>query len=77
MEFQLVNPTTQVALFGVCIGNCTTLQSIRWEIFYGEMKPSTNLTSWILYNQTNGNNSNWFFGKSYFDRRWKDFDRLI
>lgn len=69
MEFQRVNPTTQVALFGVCIGNCTTLQSIRWEIFYGEMNAATNFTDWIEYNQTNVNNKNWFFGRRVSMRR--------
>ncbi|CAF4443640.1 unnamed protein product, partial [Adineta steineri] len=27
LEFQFVNPTTQVALFAICNGNCTTLKS--------------------------------------------------
>ena len=34
-EFQLVNPTTQVALFSICIGNCTTIQNITWNIYQG------------------------------------------
>ncbi|CAF4079743.1 unnamed protein product, partial [Adineta steineri] len=33
LEFQLLNPTTQVALFTLCIGTCTNLQSIKWSIY--------------------------------------------
>ncbi len=59
MEFQLVNPTTQVALFALCIGNCTTLQNIQWNVYSGEMTNASNFTQWTLFNQTNP----WFFGK--------------
>jgi hypothetical protein len=59
MEFQLVNPTTQVALFAICVGNCTTLQSIKWNIYSGQIINASNLAQWTPFNQTN----TWFFGK--------------
>ncbi len=67
MEFQLVNPTTQVALFALCIGNCTGLQSIQWNVYSGQINAATNLTQWILFNQTTNSIVNkWFFGKMIF-----------
>ncbi|CAF1019455.1 unnamed protein product [Adineta ricciae] len=61
-EFQLVNPTTQVALFSVCSGNCSTLQNIIWNVYYGEMNSSSNFTNWILSNLTTTYKNIWFFG---------------
>jgi hypothetical protein len=58
-EFQLINPTTQVALYSICIDNCSTVQSITWNIYQGRMNLSSNFTQWNLFNQTNF----WFFGK--------------
>ena len=66
MEYQLINPTTQVALYGLCYGNCTNIQKIQWNIYSGQINPLTNLTSWILYNQTYPIGNNYFFGKNIF-----------
>jgi hypothetical protein len=66
LEFQLVNPTTQVALFSVCVGNCTTLQNIIWNIYQGTANSSSNFTEWTLFNQTNSYINIWFFGKYLF-----------
>lgn len=63
LEFQLVNPTTQVALFAICIGNCITIQNIKWNIYYGSINSSSNFTKWILFNQTNLYQNIWFFGE--------------
>jgi hypothetical protein len=38
-EFQLVNPTTQVALFSLCLGTCYT-------------NASSSVAQWIPFNQT-------------------------
>ncbi|CAF1149550.1 unnamed protein product [Adineta ricciae] len=57
-EFQLLNPTTQVALFSICDGNCTVNLNITWNVYYGQMNSSANVTQWTLFNQTNL----WFFG---------------
>jgi len=56
LEYQFVNPTTQVALFSLCIGNCSSIQKILWNVYSGE----ANSSLWILFNQT----QNYFFGKS-------------
>ncbi|CAF1525374.1 unnamed protein product, partial [Adineta steineri] len=63
LEFQLLNPTTQVALFTLCIGTCTNLQSIKWNIYQGsDNSTSSNSTQWILFNQTSSYENIWFFG---------------
>lgn len=72
-EYQLINPTTQVALYALCFGNCSNLQSIQWEIYSGEMNSSSNFTTWILFNQNNSIGDNWFFGKIWKEFSWKNF----
>ncbi|CAF1529483.1 unnamed protein product, partial [Adineta steineri] len=63
LEFQLLNPTTQVALFTLCIGTCTNLQSIKWNIYQGsDNSTSSNYTQWTLFNQTSSYENIWFFG---------------
>jgi len=54
LEYQFVNPTTQVALFSLCIGNCSSIQKITWNVYSGQ----ANSSLWILFNQT----QNYFFG---------------
>ena len=54
LEYQFVNPTTQVALFSLCIGNCSSIKNITWNVYSGQ----SNSSLWILFNQT----ENWFFG---------------
>jgi len=56
LEYQFVNPTTQAALFSLCIGNCSSIQKILWNVYSGE----ANSSLWILFNQT----QNYFFGKN-------------
>ena len=63
LEFQLVNPTTQVALYTLCLGSCTTIQEIKWNVYEGSMDSSSNFTKWILSNQTDQYRNVWFFGK--------------
>ncbi|CAF1190677.1 unnamed protein product, partial [Adineta steineri] len=63
LEFQLLNPTTQVALFTLCIGTCTSLQSIKWNIYQGsDNATSSNSTQWVLFNNTILYENIWFFG---------------
>ena len=62
-EFQLVNPTTQVALFSLCIGNCIDIQSIEWNVYQGLYNSSSNTTQWILFNQIDSFDNIWFFGR--------------
>jgi len=54
LEYQFVNPTTQVALFSLCLRNCSLIKSISWNVY--SRQPNSSL--WILFNQT----ENWFFG---------------
>ena len=61
--FQLVNPTTQVALYALCVGYYVDVLSISWNIYQGSMNSSTNITQWILFNQTMFYENIWFFGK--------------
>ena len=56
LEYQFVNPTTQVALFSLCLGNCSSIQQIIWNVYSGQ----SNSSLWILFNQT----ENWFFGNN-------------
>ena len=65
LEFQLVNPTTQVALFSVCNGNCTALQNITWNIYHGAINASSNFTQWTLFKQTTSRQNIWFFGRDH------------
>ncbi|CAF1286286.1 unnamed protein product [Adineta ricciae] len=62
LEFQLINPTTQVALFSLCIDNCQTSVNITWNIYYSLTNRSSNLISWIRWNQTNAYENIWLFG---------------
>ncbi|CAF0788844.1 unnamed protein product [Adineta steineri] len=62
LEFQLVNPTTQVALFSLCIGDCDNIQNITWNIYQGTTNISSNSTQWTLFNQMNIYENIWFFG---------------
>jgi hypothetical protein len=65
LEFQLVNPTTQVALFSIAIGDNLDIENIQWNIYQGSENSSSNLTQWILFNQMISYENIWFFGKFY------------
>ncbi|CAF1454324.1 unnamed protein product [Rotaria sp. Silwood1] len=62
VEYQYFNPTTQVALFSMCMDDCKTVQNITWNIYQGSMNSSSNTTQWILFNQMNAYQDIWFFG---------------
>ena len=51
LEFQLVNPTTQVALFSLCQGDCLSLKTIQWNIYQGS-NTTLSTMNWILFNET-------------------------
>ena len=63
LEFQLVNPTTQVALFSVCLGNCSSLRNITWNV-YQALNASASTFHWSLFNQMSLYRNIWFFGRS-------------
>ncbi|CAF1525116.1 unnamed protein product, partial [Adineta ricciae] len=62
VQFQVINPTTQVALFSTCAVNCTTIESITWTVYAGEMDLTTNVVVWALFDSTNAIDDSWFFG---------------
>ncbi|UJR06650.1 hypothetical protein I4U23_010936 [Adineta vaga] len=62
LEFQLVNPTTQVALFSICTGNCSTIYNITWNVYFSLKNSSSNFTQWNLFNQMITYQNIWFFG---------------
>ncbi len=62
VEYQYINPTTQVALFSMCAANCTTVQTITWNIYQGLMNSTSNIVQWTSFNQMNSYQDIWFFG---------------
>jgi hypothetical protein len=63
LEFQLLNPTTQVALFSVCVGQCSSLLNITWHVYEGSLNGSSPLVRWRLFNLTSQYENVWFFGR--------------
>ena len=61
-EFQRINPTTQVALFALCLGQCSSQRNITWNVYRGSMNTTSNVTQWTLFNQMNVWRDLWFFG---------------
>ena len=62
MEFQLVNPTTQVALFSDCSGSCSSLVNVTWNVYLGA-NASLSTVQWTLFNRTQQYENIWLFGK--------------
>lgn len=52
-----VNPTTQFALFSVCFGNCSSMNTIQWNIY----QRSNQISQWTLFSSTS---SSLIYGKS-------------
>ena len=65
-NFQRVNPTTQVALFALCLETCVNIHNITWNIYQGSMNSSTDTTQWIQLNQMITHENGSFFGKESF-----------
>ncbi|CAF1390512.1 unnamed protein product, partial [Adineta ricciae] len=63
LEFQVVNPTTQVALYALCVGFCQNIVSIHWNIYQGDDNSSANSTHWNLFQQMTIYDDIWFFGR--------------
>jgi hypothetical protein len=63
MEYQFVTPTTQVALFSICIDNCSSLLNITWNIYQGLLNSSSNIVQWTQFNSTISDQNIWFFGE--------------
>ena len=63
LEFQLVNPTTQVALFSQCLGSCSTLMNISWNVYQG-LNGSVSTMQWTPFTQIAQHENTWFFGRN-------------
>ncbi|CAF1470524.1 unnamed protein product [Adineta ricciae] len=61
LEFQLINPTTQVALFSSCFESCLSLLSITWNVYIGTNETSSTI-QWTPFKQFNQYQNSWFFG---------------
>jgi len=62
MQYQFVNPTTQVALFSFCAGTCPPINNITWIIYSGVRNSSSNIVQWSPFNDMNKHQNIWFFG---------------
>ena len=72
LEFQLINPTTQVALFALCLGQCSSQRNISWNVYQGSINTSSNIPQWTLFNQINIWRDLWFFGRSFYSTCWRN-----
>jgi hypothetical protein len=67
-EYQLINPTTQVALNSFCLDNCFNLTSniiIDWNIYYGLVNLTNNFIQWTMLENKTQYINNWIFGKLF------------
>lgn len=48
LEYQLINPTTQVSLYSICIGTCPSLVRIEWTIYEGQVS-AKNFIEWNVW----------------------------
>ena len=62
-EYQIINPTTQIALFSRCSGDCSSLQDIGWNLYEGMRNVSTNVTLWTQTSLIHQHAGLWFFGE--------------
>ena len=63
LEFQVVNPTTQVSLLSLCTGNCTFITAIKWTIYQGFKLNASDIIQWTAFNGMMQYEDIWFFGK--------------
>jgi len=64
VEFQKVNPTTQIALFSFCVNECSKEKKLIWNIYFGRINSTQNYTKWILFDQMTNFEDIWFFGRN-------------
>jgi len=67
VEFQKVNPTTQIALFSYCVNECPEEKKLIWNIYFGRINSTQNFTKWILFEQMTNFENIWFFGRNTTD----------
>ncbi len=61
LEYQYINPSTQVALFSDCVGKCGKILNIHWNIYQGFNDSSKNIVEWTRFTQNRQ-----FFGNQIF-----------
>ncbi len=64
LEYQYINPTTQVALFSECIITCGFVFNIHWNIYQGMNDSSTNVVKWTRFIHMNSSQNLHFYGKN-------------
>lgn len=65
LEYQRVNPTTQVALFSRCLDDCPSAENITWHVYHGTTNSSSNVTVWTVLNETRAYDDVWLFGTEH------------
>ena len=61
-RFHYINPNTQLALFSICVGDCSSVKKIEWNIYEGSTNLSNETVRWTLVSPTT---SSWLYGKSF------------
>jgi hypothetical protein len=67
--YQIINPTTQIALTSFCMDTCDNVSSnttIEWNIYYGIFNLTNNIVQWTILENTTQFVNNGIFGKSYY-----------
>ena len=68
LEYQHINPSTQVALNSDCDGECRSLRSMRWNIYQGVNDSKVAIVHWTPFTSSNFH----YYGteNSFFSRRF-------
>jgi hypothetical protein len=64
-QYQIINPTTQIALTSICIDNCSSTVNIKWNIYYGLVNLTNGFIQWTILENTTQYINNWIFGKLF------------
>ena len=65
LEYQSVNPTTQVALFAQCLPDCVSMINVTWHVYQGTMNSTSNSVQWARFTEQSAYEDRWFFGNSF------------
>ncbi|CAF1016276.1 unnamed protein product [Rotaria sordida] len=63
LQYQYINPSTQIALFSVCTGNCRPISNIHWNIYEGSNDSLVAaIVEWTQFNHMNSSRDLHFLG---------------
>ena len=64
-EYQIVNPTTQVALFSACMPLCPSIINVTWTVYQGTLNSSSpsSVVQWTPFPSMSQFANSWFFGE--------------